>query len=87
MSTITIQDAQANFPALLARIAAGESIVLTDQDKAVAEMKPVAPPEATQKRRQFGLSKGEFVVPDDFMHACADEIRDEFEGKYSTFWP
>ena len=87
MSTITIQDAQANFPALLARIAAGESIVLIDKDKAVAEMKPIAPPEEPRKRRQFGLSKGLYVVPDDFMHACADEIRDEFEGKYSTFWP
>jgi antitoxin (DNA-binding transcriptional repressor) of toxin-antitoxin stability system len=85
MSTITIQEAQANFPAILARVAAGESLVLVDQDKPVAELKPVAP--LGKKPRQFGIGKGEFVVPEDFNEACADEIRDEFEGKYSTFWP
>jgi antitoxin (DNA-binding transcriptional repressor) of toxin-antitoxin stability system len=86
MSTITVQDAQSNFPAVLARIAAGESVVLVDQDKPIAEIKPIAP-QPSQARRQFGISKGEFVVPDDFINACADEIREEFEGKYSTFWP
>jgi antitoxin (DNA-binding transcriptional repressor) of toxin-antitoxin stability system len=86
MSTITVQDAQSNFPAVLARIAAGESLVIVDQDKPIAEIKPIETDPAP-KRRQFGLSKGLYVVPEDFINACADEIRDEFEGKYSTFWP
>ena len=86
MSTITIQDAQSNFPAVLARVAAGESLVLLDQNKPVAEIKPV-PPEMHPKRRQFGMSKGLYVVPDNFNDPLPDEILDEFEGKNNTLAP
>ena len=85
MSTITVQDAQANFPAVLARVAAGESLVLVDQDKPVAEFKPVAQPSG--KPRPFGLSKGLYTVPDNFNDPLPDEILDAFEGKNSSLEP
>ena len=85
MSIVTIQDAQANFPAILARVAAGESLVLVDQDKPVAELKPVAQP--ARKPRTFGLSKGLYTVPDNFNDPLPDDILDAFEGKNSSLEP
>lgn len=76
MVAITLSEFQKDFPAYLRRVEAGESLLIVDHDRPVAELKPVAPPANGQ--RPFGLCAGEFRVPDDFDAPLPDEILREF---------
>jgi len=64
MSTISVQEIQQNPTAFLARVEAGESLLVVRDDRPVAEVKPVRPP--VKGLRPFGLCAGEFKVPADF---------------------
>ncbi len=64
MVAISLSEIQRDFPAYLRRVEAGESLLITDHDRPVAELKSVAP--APNGERPFGLCAGEFRVPDDF---------------------
>jgi len=61
---------------LLHRVLEGETLVLTDHDRPVAEIRPV---ESVRKPRPFGLAAGTFVVPDDFDDPLPEEILRDFE--------
>ena len=79
MNTASIDQVQHELRSLLARVAAGETVVITDHGKPVAELKPVPPRE--KKLRPFGLCTGEFVVPDDFDDPLPADLLNAFEGK------
>ena len=57
---------------------AGETLVITQADEPVAEVKPVA--RVTHEPRPFGLCAGEFVVPDNFDEPLPDDVLQDFEG-------
>jgi antitoxin (DNA-binding transcriptional repressor) of toxin-antitoxin stability system len=76
MTTISIGDIQRDLLGYLGRVQAGETLVITDHDQPIAEVKPIAP--ASNGQRPFGLSAGEFVVPDDFDDPLPDDILREF---------
>ena len=61
----------------------GETVVVTRADRAVAEIRPVAPDEQARngKRRPAGLAAGAFRVPDDFDAPLPPDILDAFEGR------
>ena len=63
MITITIEDIQRDLIGYLQRVEAGETFVIVQANKPVAEIKLIA---SGTKLRPFGLCAGEFVVPDDF---------------------
>ncbi len=63
---------------LLHRVMDGETIVVYEGERAVAEIRPVA---ETDKLRPVGLAEGEFVVPDDFDEPLPDDVLDAFEGR------
>jgi antitoxin (DNA-binding transcriptional repressor) of toxin-antitoxin stability system len=72
MKNITVHEIQHDLINWLQRVKAGETLVILEEDKPVAEIKPV-----TQNGgglRPYGLCAGEFVVPDDFDEALPDEI-------------
>lgn len=48
----------------LSQVGAGESFVIVQADKAIAELRPIT--SSPKKLRPFGLCAGEFTVPDDF---------------------
>lgn len=75
MATITLEEIQRDPKGLLERLQAGETVLLTDHDKALAEIKPI------RKQRPIGLAKGQFVVPDDFDDPLPEEMLKLFEGK------
>lgn len=79
MSTVTLQDLQRDPLSLLARVEAGESIVVTRDDRPVAELRPVV--ESRRAPRPFGLAAGAFVVPADFDAPLPDDVLREFEGR------
>ena len=64
MLTITIDEIQKNFTSYLHQVAAGESIIIIESGKPIAEIKPVSP--TSPQLRPYGLCTGEFTVPDDF---------------------
>lgn len=78
MTTISIIDIQQDFSGYLHRVQAGEILVITDQGKPIAEIKPVA--SASVDQRPFGLAAGEFCVPDDFNAPLTEDLLQDFEG-------
>lgn len=79
MTRLTTSQIQADPAAFLASIAAGESVVISEDDQPIAEVKPIS--NVVKKKRVFGLAEGEFVVPDDFDAPLPEDILDLFEGK------
>jgi antitoxin (DNA-binding transcriptional repressor) of toxin-antitoxin stability system len=78
MNTITVQDIQDDFPALLRRVEAGESFLVISGELPLAEVRPVATP--ASEPRPYGLCAGEFQVPADFDAPLPEGILRGFEG-------
>jgi antitoxin (DNA-binding transcriptional repressor) of toxin-antitoxin stability system len=72
MATVTIQEAQATLPDLIHKLAAGQEVVITENDQPVAKLIPQAPP--ARKPRQRGSAKGKLVI-----HAEDDEHLEDFK--------
>ena len=79
MVTISADEMQKDLPSYLRLVKTGETLVITQADEPVAEVKPVA--QVTHEPRPCGLCAGEFVVPDDFNAPLPDDVLDAFEGR------
>lgn len=66
MTTITIEEIQCDLIGYLQRVAGGETLLVMQVDKAVAEIKPASQDAGAKQLRPIGLAAGDFVVPDDF---------------------
>jgi antitoxin (DNA-binding transcriptional repressor) of toxin-antitoxin stability system len=77
VNLIRVQDLEQNPAAVLARVEAGERLLLTRNDQVVAELRPA--PKLPEKRRPMGLAKGEFDVPDDFDSPLPLSVLADFE--------
>jgi len=79
MPTITLQEAQANLAELVHRLAPGEDVTITENDRPVARL--VASPPSLRARPpvtgvpKAGNCEGLFVVPDDFKEPL-EEMRE-----------
>ncbi|MEH2447271.1 MAG: type II toxin-antitoxin system Phd/YefM family antitoxin [Nostoc sp.] len=60
----------------LNQLEAGESFLLVQADKPIAELKPITT--TNKQQRPFGLCAGEFILPDDFDAPLPDEILHAF---------
>jgi antitoxin (DNA-binding transcriptional repressor) of toxin-antitoxin stability system len=78
MISMKIEDLQHDLQVCLNHIKAGESMVLLENGKPVAEIKPL--PAARDTLRPYGLCAGQFAVPDDFDAPLPDEVLREFEA-------
>ncbi len=76
MVEVGVHEAKTHLSRLLARVAAGEDIVITRSGRPVARLVPV---ERTG-RRKLGLDRGRFVIPDDFDAPLPDDLLDAFES-------
>jgi antitoxin (DNA-binding transcriptional repressor) of toxin-antitoxin stability system len=76
MSTISIQDIRRDPAGFLHLVAAGEPIMVVDEQRTVAEVKPTAARAVGQ--RPWGLAAGEFTVPDEFDAPLPDDVLSEF---------
>ena len=74
----TLQEVEKEAAEYLHRVIDGETVVVYQGDRAVAEIRPLT---ETETLRPVGLAEGEFVVPDDFDDPLPDELRDAFEGR------
>ena len=79
MSHVTIDEMKRDLPSFLHRIEAGETLVIVNAGKPVAEVKPII--STPKKSRPFGLCSGEFTVPEDFDAPLPESIISDFEGR------
>lgn len=57
--TVTLEEAKSQLGDLIAKVANGESVVITDQDKPVAQLVPAVP---EKPRPQYGSCKGKLII-------------------------
>ena len=75
---VTVEDLKRDPQTVIDRVLDGETVVLVDDHRGVAEIRPIA--NAVRRPRPFGLAAGTFVVPDDFDDPLPDDIIKAFEG-------
>ncbi|HEX9986793.1 MAG TPA: type II toxin-antitoxin system Phd/YefM family antitoxin [Thermoanaerobaculia bacterium] len=73
---VTVEEMTRDPKAVLDRVREGETLVLLEQDRPVAEIRPI---EAVRRPRPFGLAAGTFVVPDDFDDPLPEDVLKDFE--------
>jgi prevent-host-death family protein len=76
MATVTIHDAKTNLSKLIARVEAGEEIVIARGKTPVARLTPVRAPPAG---RRFGALKGIVSVGPEFFEPLSEEELAEWE--------
>jgi antitoxin (DNA-binding transcriptional repressor) of toxin-antitoxin stability system len=64
MKNITVHEIQHDLINWLQRVKAGETLVILEENKPVAEIKPVT--QNGGELRPYGLCAGEFTVPENF---------------------
>jgi antitoxin (DNA-binding transcriptional repressor) of toxin-antitoxin stability system len=79
MTQVSIDEIKRDFPAYLQRVEAGETLIIMEAGKPVAEIKPIV--SDSEALRPFGLCAGQFIVPDDFDEPLQESIISEFEGR------
>jgi antitoxin (DNA-binding transcriptional repressor) of toxin-antitoxin stability system len=73
---VSVEEMKRDPAGLIERVRQGETLVLTDHDRAVAEIRPIDP---IKRPRPFGLAAGTFVVPDDFDDPLPEDVLRDFE--------
>jgi antitoxin (DNA-binding transcriptional repressor) of toxin-antitoxin stability system len=73
---VTVEDVKRDPEGVLHRVLEGETLVITERDRPVAEIRPL---EASRRPRPFGLAAGTFVVPDDFDAPLPEEFLKFFQ--------
>jgi prevent-host-death family protein len=74
-TTVNIHEAKTHLSRLLARVAAGDEVVIAKAGKPIARLVPVAP----SGRRSLGADRGRGFIADDFDAPLPEEILAEFE--------
>ncbi|MDP4024568.1 type II toxin-antitoxin system prevent-host-death family antitoxin [Methylobacterium sp. NEAU 140] len=78
MKTVSLDDARADLPNLVARAARGEPFLITEAGQPLVKVE--AADRSPPARRRLGSLAGQFSVPDDFDRMGEDEIIRLFEG-------
>jgi prevent-host-death family protein len=71
---VNIHEAKTHFSKLLARVGAGEEIVIAKAGKPIARLAPIAPVSA--KKRVPGIDKGKIWIAKDFNSMSKRELDD-----------
>ncbi|WAS06092.1 type II toxin-antitoxin system prevent-host-death family antitoxin [Gloeomargaritales cyanobacterium VI4D9] len=74
MTTVTIQEAQAQLPDLIHQLNPGEELVITENNQPVARLVPTASTAEDRKVPKFGTLKGTVLSMEHF-----DDPLEEFE--------
>ena len=76
--TINIHEAKTHFSKLLARVSAGEEIIIAKAGKPVARLLPIVPP--LSKKRVPGIDKGKIWMAKDFNVMSKRELDDWYKS-------
>lgn len=78
MIKLNIHEAKTHLSRYLARVVAGETILLCNRNVPVAEIRPLPARRAT--KRPVGLAKGKVDIPRSFFEPLADSDLAAWEG-------
>jgi len=78
MTTVTIHAAKTQLSKLIARVEAGEEVIIARRDKPVARLVPIEP---AKPKRQFGSMKGKVWVGPEFFEPLPEEELRLWEGE------
>ena len=78
MTWVTVEEIKRDLADYLQRVGRGETLIVMQSGKPVAEIKPVT--NGATALRPFGLCAGEFTVPDEFDEPLPENILREFES-------
>jgi antitoxin (DNA-binding transcriptional repressor) of toxin-antitoxin stability system len=73
---VSVEEVKRDPEGVLHRVLEGETLVVTADDRPVAEIRPI---ESVRRPRPFGLAAGTFVVPDDFDDPLPEDVLRDFE--------
>lgn len=73
---VTVEEIKRDPEAVLHRVVEGETLVVTERDRPIAEIRPI---QVVRRPRPFGLARGSFVVADEFDSPLPEDILEEFE--------
>ena len=73
---VTVEEIKRDPEGVLHRVLEGETLIVTERDRPVAEIRPI---ETVRRPRPFGLARGSFVVPDDFDDPVPEDVLRDFE--------
>ena len=73
---VTVEEMTQDPKSILHRVREGETLIVTEEDRPVAEIRPI---ETARRPRPFGLAAGSFVVPDDFDEPLPEDVLRDFE--------
>ncbi len=79
MITANVHDAKTNLSKLLAKVASGERVVITNRGTPVAELSKPKDKTPLKPKPFFGMFKGEIEIPDNYEWTH-DEIEKLFYG-------
>src|SRR5262249_25458628 len=68
MTAVSLNDFQRDLLGYLRRVAEGETYLIVQDNRPLAELRPAASP--PPQPRPFGLCSGKFAVPDEFDRPC-----------------
>ena len=78
MIKLNVHEAKTHLSRYLARIEAGETVVLCRRNHPIAEIRRL--PRVDSGPRPFGLARGTFSVPQSFFEPLPDDVIEGFEG-------
>lgn len=78
METINVHAAKTNFSKLLAKVSAGEEIIIAKAGKPVALLSPIK--STARKKRVPGIDKGKIWIAADFDKMSARELDDWYRA-------
>jgi prevent-host-death family protein len=77
-TTVNVHEAKTHLSRLLARVEAGQEVVIARAGRPVARLVPVGP---SPPERTLGLDRGRVVIADDFDATLPEEVLRGFEGE------
>ena len=77
MTVVNVHEAKTSLSRLLARVEAGEEVVIARRGEPVARLVPCKP----RSKRQFGSMKGKIVIDDSFFDPLPEEELRAWEGR------
>lgn len=81
MVAINVHEAKAHLSEYLARVEAGETVIISRRNKPVAKLVPILSEEGERKPRPIGLAKGMGHVGPAFFEPMDENELDLWEGK------
>ena len=77
MTVVNVHEAKTSLSRLLARVEAGEEVVIARRGEPVARLVRCKP----RSKRQFGAMKGKIVIDDSFFDPLPEEELRAWEGR------